>query len=96
MTWKKATASNLKRPLTEELQNHWLKRRRPAIQQSVDKYASLAKIKQEVFEAEKTYKERKQERGEILFELEKTKLELDIKIRLLQLEKLQEQHVFDV
>ncbi|KAG5873018.1 hypothetical protein JTB14_037632 [Gonioctena quinquepunctata] len=68
--------------------------RRVTKPQLVGDYASLAKIKQEVFEAEKTYKERKQEREEILFELEKNKLELDIKIRLLQLKKLQEQHVF--
>ncbi|KAG5866842.1 hypothetical protein JTB14_027327 [Gonioctena quinquepunctata] len=50
--------------------------------QLVGEYASLAKIKQEVFEAEKMYKERKQEREEILFKLKKNKLELDIKIRL--------------
>ncbi|KAG5866833.1 hypothetical protein JTB14_016563 [Gonioctena quinquepunctata] len=99
-TWKKATASDLKRPVTEELKNHWLKRRRPAIQQPAsqleDEYASLAMLKQEVFEGEKTHRERKQEREEILFELEKNKLELDIKIRQLQLKKLQEQHVFDI
>ncbi|KAG5866000.1 hypothetical protein JTB14_006254 [Gonioctena quinquepunctata] len=89
MTGKKATAPDLKRLVTEELQNHWLKRRRPAIQQPASQL--VAKLKQE-----ETYKGRKQEREEILFESEKTKLELYIKNRQLQLKKLQEQHVFDI
>ncbi|KAG5865524.1 hypothetical protein JTB14_004559 [Gonioctena quinquepunctata] len=76
MIWKKATVSDLKRPVTEELLSHWLKRQTcnsTTSEPICGQYAPLAKLKQEVFEAEKTYRKRKQAREEILFELEKTK-----------------------
>lgn len=74
------------------LKDTWTKRRRPAIQQLSssklsEEYLALATVKRECFLLEKENMQSKRQRDDEIFELEKQKLLLDIKIKEHELHK---------
>lgn len=77
------------------MKNNWTKRRRPGIQQLSsselsEEYLKLAKIRSDLYEAEKENMTRRREREEIIFQLQKRKLELEIEQKELENKKLKQ------
>ncbi|CAH1110030.1 unnamed protein product [Psylliodes chrysocephalus] len=89
--WGNFSASKPKNPVTPYLKQKWTKRRRPGIVQPAskleEKYDHIANIKQELYHLEKEHILKREKREEHIFNLKKTKLELDIKLRELELKK---------
>nr|CAI5854268.1 unnamed protein product [Callosobruchus analis] len=79
-----------RRGLSQELRHNWTNRRRPKIQQLhssklAEKYSELAQIKSDVFKREKENLIKRECREEVLFRLQKRKLELVIKLKEIEI-----------